>query len=94
MARRPFSIFVSEQDGVWRVVSVLGERGPFATRATAMEAALHQAALHRARQVLVQSNTGAFQREWPLGPSLEVPRPDPGCWMGESGESAAGRWRL
>jgi len=62
MARRELSIFVSgrsERD--WRVVSMLGEYGPFASRDGAIEEALRQANAHQPARVLVQNARGAYE---------------------------------
>jgi hypothetical protein len=61
MARRELSIFVSgrsERD--WRVVSMMGEFGPFSTREQATEEALRQAMIHHPARVLVQNALGNY----------------------------------
>ena len=62
MARRELSIFVSgrsERD--WRVVSMMGEFGPFSTREQATEEALRQAMNHHPARVLVQNALGNYE---------------------------------
>jgi hypothetical protein len=62
MARRELSIFVSgrsERD--WRVVSMLGEYGPFASRDEATEEAKRQANAHKPARVLVQNARGTYE---------------------------------
>jgi hypothetical protein len=62
MARRELSIFVSgrsERD--WRVVSMMGEFGPFASREQATQEALRQASSHQPARVLVQNAQGNYE---------------------------------
>jgi hypothetical protein len=62
MAGRELSIFVSgrsERD--WRVVSMLGEYGPFASRQEASEEALRQATANAPARVLVQNAQGNYE---------------------------------
>lgn len=62
MARRELSIFVSgRSQSDWRVVSKLGEYGPFASREEASEEALRQANAHQPARVLVQNAQGAYE---------------------------------
>lgn len=70
MARRELSIFVSgrsERD--WRVVSKLGEYGPFASREEASEVALRQANAHQPARVLVQNARGNYES---LAPAMHL----------------------
>ena len=62
MARRELSIFVSgrsERD--WRVVSMLGEFGPFASREQAAQEAVRQASSNQPARVLVQNAHGIYE---------------------------------
>jgi hypothetical protein len=62
MARRELSIFVSgRSEHDWRVVSKLGEYGPFASRQEASEVALRQANTHQPARVLVQNARGTYE---------------------------------
>ena len=62
MARRELSIFVSgRSQRDWRVVSKLGEYGPFASREEASEEALRQANAHQPARVLVQNAQGNYE---------------------------------
>lgn len=61
MARRELSIFVSGRSECdWRVVSMLGEFGPFASREQATEEAVRQANANAPARVLVQSSQGTY----------------------------------
>ena len=82
MARRELSIFVSgrsERD--WRVVSMLGEYGPFASREQATKEAVKQASTNQPARVLVQNLHGIYEpifqsaiqfQQSPPQPSLAV----------------------
>jgi hypothetical protein len=62
MARRELSIFVSgrsERD--WRVVSMIGEFGPFSSRDQATEEAVRQASGNQPARVLVQNAHGEYE---------------------------------
>ena len=62
MARRELSIFVSgrsERD--WRVVSMLGEFGPFLSRDQATQEAVRQASSNQPARVLVQNADGNYE---------------------------------
>ena len=62
MARRELSIFVSgrsERD--WRVVSMLGEFGPFTTREDATREAVRQAGANQPARILVQNSHGIYE---------------------------------
>lgn len=62
MARRELSIFVSgRSEHDWRVVSMLGEYGPFASREEASEEARRQANAHQPARVLVQNAQGNYE---------------------------------
>ena len=62
MARRELSIFVSgRSQRDWRVVSKLGEYGPFASREEASVEALRQATAHQPARVLVQNAQGNYE---------------------------------
>ena len=78
MARRELNIFVSGRSQLdWRVVSKLGEYGPFASREEASEEALRQANAHQPARVLVQNAQGNYeslpQPAIPLTPEVAQP---------------------
>ena len=72
MARRELSIFVSgRSQRDWRVVSKLGEYGPFASREEASEEALRQANAHQPARVLVQNARGNYE-SLPQPPAIHM----------------------
>jgi hypothetical protein len=74
MARRELSIFVSGRSGRdWRVVSMLGEYGPFASKEQATEEAMRQANAHLPARVLVQNAQGNYEAL--LQPPIQLAAP-------------------